>query len=378
MRPVTAFLRAIALTVGLAAVACFGAPPQPAAPRAARPWRLCRRAGRARRRNRLFLPRARSPAALGGGPRAQRRTPTSSSRPCRPIPSSPPPSAPRGPAIRARLARADLLLTRAFVEQVRERRRPPERGRMRYIDAGLAPRPASERDTLYALAAAPSLAGHVRSALRRNPAYDGLRRGLAAYRARWSRLPQIQVSAGRADLLRQRLGAVDPARIPGVHGLPVTGRADARHHRRPQPRRRLLRAADPRQYRARPRHPRRARRPLRPGRHRLGAPVHGRGRPDPRFDAGDRRQARHADARNGRPDPLCGAQPLLEPAAGPDPQARPRGAARPGAIAAERLQVLSDWSPQARVLQPRQVNWARGRGRPPPSSTCASCRARRT
>jgi murein L,D-transpeptidase YcbB/YkuD len=126
-----------------------------------------------------------------------------------------------------------MMLSQAFLDTARNSARPPQRNAMRYIDAGLAPAVPDESSTLFALAAAPSPAAFARAALSRNPAYDGLTRGLAAYRARWSRLPQIQVSANRPEELRQRLGLAvnaDPAPIlrafQQVHGVAVTGRAD--------------------------------------------------------------------------------------------------------------------------------------------------------
>jgi L,D-transpeptidase YcbB len=357
MRPATAFLRAIALTVGLAAVACFGAPPQRQASRAAA--------------HRAF---AATPVALDAEIASFYRE-----RDLQPlwvtghalsadaevlIQALPPDSELAAAVADARtgdpraLARADLLLTRAFAAEVRERRRPPERSRMRYIDAGLAPRPESERDALYALAAAPSLAAHVRSALRRNPAYDGLRRGLAAYRARWSRLPQIQVSAGRADLLRRRLGNIELREFQSVHGLRVTGRADAATvaalNRGAAYYERLI-LANIERARAIPAAP--------GGRYvlvdtasaRLFMIEDGRIRDSMRVIVGKRDMPTPEMAgliRYAALNPYWNLPPDLI-------RKRARAALRnPGAIAAERLQVLSDWSPQARLLQPRQVNWA--------------------
>ena len=75
-------------------------------------------------------------------------------------------------------------------------------------------------------------------------------------------------------------------------------------------------------------------------------------------------------------DPLCRAQPLLEPAARPDPQARARGGAR--AIAAEHLQVLSDWTRAGAACWIRAGSTG---ARSPPAaawSTCARLPARTT
>src|SRR5205085_1778351 len=134
---------------------------------------------------------------------------------------------------RARL-RADMMLSQAFLDAAGDSARAPQRNAMRYIDAGLAPAAPDASNLLYALAAAPSPADFARAALARNPAYDGLVRGLAAYRARWSRLPQLQVAANRPEQLRQRLGLAangDPApaltAFQQAHGLAATGRPDA-------------------------------------------------------------------------------------------------------------------------------------------------------
>jgi L,D-transpeptidase YcbB len=358
MRPVTAFFRAIALTVGLAAVACFGAPPQAGPERALA-----------------------APAPFSGGPveldaeivsfyRERDLQPlwlegSALSPGADILIQSLPPSPDLTAAVtaartgnRRALVRADLLLTRAFVEAIRERRRPPERGRMRYIDAGLAPAPASERDTLYALATAPSLDAHVRSAMRRNPAYDGLQRGLAAYRARWSRLPQIQVAAGRADLLRRRLGTTDLRQFQAVHGLSVTGRPDratiAALNRGAAYYERLI-LANIERARAIPAAPGARYVLVDTASARLFMVEDGVIRDSMRVIVGKRDMPTPEMAgliRYAALNPYWNLPPDLI-------RKRARAALRnPGAIAAERLQVLSDWSDEARVLQPRQVNWA--------------------
>jgi murein L,D-transpeptidase YcbB/YkuD len=358
MRPVTAFLRAIALTVGLAAAACFGAPP-PAGPQGVRSAPAPFAAAPVEidaeivsfYRERDLQPLWLEGQALGPGAELLLRS----------LPPSPDLAAAVAAARtgnRRALVRADLLLTRAFVDVVRERRRPPERGRMRYIDAGLAPRAASERDTLYALAAAPSLAAHVQSTLRRNPAYDGLQRGLAAYRARWSRLPQIQVIAGRADLLRQRLGGADLRQFQAVHGLPVTGRADrftiAALNRGAAYYERLI-LANIERARAIPAAPGERYVLVDTASARLFMVDDGIIRDSMRVIVGKSAMPTPEMAgliRYAALNPYWNLPPDLI-------RKRARAALRnPGAIAAERLQVLSDWSDEARVLQPRQVNWA--------------------
>jgi hypothetical protein len=133
------------------------------------------------------------------------------------------------------LTRADLLLSQAFADHARARLAPPAASTMRYIDPGLAPVAPSKRAALDAAAAAPSLADHLGAIARINPVHDGLTRGLAAYRARWSALPQVILPARPSDAqLRQRLGlAAGTAPAPvlrefqHVHGIAVTGAADA-------------------------------------------------------------------------------------------------------------------------------------------------------
>jgi murein L,D-transpeptidase YcbB/YkuD len=358
MRPVTAFLRAIALTAGLAAAACFGAPPQ-AGPLRVRSAHAAFSAAPIELDPEIvsfYRERDLQPLWVEGSALSPDAEILIQS-----LPPSPELAAAAGAARtgdRRALARADLLLTRAFVEEVQARRRPPERSRMRYIDAGLAPQAASERDTLYALAAAPSLGAHVRSALRRNPAYDGLQRGLAAYRARWSHLPQIQVSAGRADLLRQRLGTIDLREFQGVHGLRVTGRADAATiaalNRGAAYYERLI-LANIERARAIPAAPGERYVLVDTASARLFMVEDGEIRDSMRVIVGKSAMPTPEMAgliRYAALNPYWNLPPDLI-------RKRARLALRrPGAIAAERLQVLSDWSPQARVLQPRQVNWA--------------------
>jgi murein L,D-transpeptidase YcbB/YkuD len=359
MRPLTAFLRAIALTTALAAVASFGSLPGagPAGRAAASP---AARLDLGPEIASFYAERDFQPVWVEGsalGPAARTLLDSAPPRPALEAAVR----AARGGDPRA-LTRADLLLTRAFVDRVRALRRPPERNQMRYIDAGLAPAAPSERDTLYALAAAPSLAAHVRSALRRNPAYDGLQRGLAGYRGRWSRLPQIQVAANRPDLLRRRLASNDLGAalraFQRVHGLAPSGRADpatvaalnrgAAHYER-------LILANIERARAIPAAPGRRYILVDTASARLWAIEDGRVRDSMKVIVGKRAMPTPVMAgliRYAVLNPYWNLPPDLI-------RMRARGAVRrgPGAIAGERLQVLSDWSPQARVLQPRGVNW---------------------
>jgi murein L,D-transpeptidase YcbB/YkuD len=133
------------------------------------------------------------------------------------------------------LARADLLLSEAWVRYRRDLAAPAEAARPIYAEEGLAPVPASAKSILDAAAAARDVAAHAGEARRINPVYDGLRDGFADYRRRWSSLPQVQLSAAPSeDALRRRLGLrgntpLDAGlrRFQRVHALPQTGQADA-------------------------------------------------------------------------------------------------------------------------------------------------------
>jgi hypothetical protein len=245
------------------------------------------------------------------------------------------------------LTRADLLLSRDFAAHIRGRAQPPATAAMRYIDPGLAP----GAPTLDAILdpRAPAAFEQV------NPAFDGLRRGLTFYRARWSRLPQDRLPARPdAAALRRRLGGIALAEFQQVHGLPATGRTDAAtiaalnrgaaHYER-------LILANIERARAVP------------------------ARPGGRYILVDTASARLWMVENGRiagtmrvvvgkramPTPLMAGlirYAMLNPYWNLPPdliRKRARGGAR--AIAAEHLQVLSDWTPQARPLDPRRVDW---------------------
>jgi L,D-transpeptidase YcbB len=253
------------------------------------------------------------------------------------------------------LTRADLLLSRSYVDFVREAHRPPQANRMRYIDPGLAPGARSERELLAAAADAPSLAGHFDAVERVNPVVAGLTRGLAAYRARWSRLPQDRLPARPSEAaLRRRLGGNGLADFQAVHGLPATGRADpatiaalnrgAAHYER-------LAEANIDRARAIPAQP--------GGRYvlvdtasaRLWMIENGRVRDTMRVVVGKR----------SMPTPLMAGlirYAVLNPYWNLPPDLI-RERARKGlrAIQRERLQVLSSWDADARILDPRRVDW---------------------
>jgi murein L,D-transpeptidase YcbB/YkuD len=117
---------------------------------------------------------------------------------------------------RRALARADLLLSRGYADYLRDLRMPAVDPAMAYVEPGLEPLAPAAGALLEAAAAAPSLGEHLAEAQRMNPLYDSMVRGLAAWRARWGRLPAVEVPAGpaigpgvsgpRVALLRRRLG----------------------------------------------------------------------------------------------------------------------------------------------------------------------------
>jgi murein L,D-transpeptidase YcbB/YkuD len=264
------------------------------------------------------------------------------------------------------LTRADLLLSQAYADYAHAQLAPPAASAMRYIDPGLAPAAPSARAALDAAAASPSLAGHLEEVERINPAFAGLRRGLAFYRARWSVLPQIALP-GRpsAALVGRRLGlapGADPAarlrEFQHVHGLAPTGAADpatiAALNRGAFYYERLI-AANIERARAIPARP--------DGRYilvdtasaRLWMIERGRIRGTMRVVVGKRAMPTPLMAgllRYAALNPYWNLPPdLIRKRAG---NAARRGA---GVITGERLQVLSDWTPQARTLAPGQVDW---------------------
>jgi len=254
-----------------------------------------------------------------------------------------------------RLTRADLLLSRAYADYVRAHHRPPAAGRMRYIDPGLGPAVQSRRSILEAAAASPDLGAHLEAVERINPAYDGLKRGLAAYRARWSRLPQARLAPRPTEAaLRDRLGGIPLREFQAAHSLPPTGRPDAatiralnrgaRHYER-------LIEANMERARAIPAHP--------GGRYILVDSASARLW---MVDDGIIRDSmRVVVGKRSMPTPLMAGMiryAVLNPYWHLPPdliRERARKGAR--AIAAERLQVLSGWDDDARILDPRRVDW---------------------
>jgi murein L,D-transpeptidase YcbB/YkuD len=90
---------------------------------------------------------------------------------------------------RSALARAELLLSRAFAEFAGDVRRIAPAARLILVDEELAPPQPDRREALDAAAAAPSLDAHLDDVERVNPVYDSLRKGLIAHRKRSAALP---------------------------------------------------------------------------------------------------------------------------------------------------------------------------------------------
>ena len=145
------------------------------------------------------------------------------------------------------LGRAELLLTTGLVRLVEERRGTPER--MTYAEANMAPAAAPVTQALLeGASSATDLAAYVAQATATNPVLEALSRGFAQYRRRWSTLPQVHVPEGptltegargeRVAQLRRRLGLPEGdtfdaalartlAEFKTVHGLPANAQADA-------------------------------------------------------------------------------------------------------------------------------------------------------
>lgn len=202
---------------------------------------------------------------------------------------------------RHQLTRADLLLSQAYVAWVRAHHRAPATNSMRYIDAGLAPAPAPAARLLQELADAPSFTRHFDEMERINPVFAGLTRALANF---------------SGDAAQRRLLEVNIERARAIPARP-TGRYI------------IVNAASARLWM------------IEDGRIRdtMRVVVGKRAMPTPQL-AGLIRYAALNPYWNLPPDLI---------------RQRARGGA--AAIRAERLEVLSDWSPQARRLDPNSVDW---------------------
>jgi murein L,D-transpeptidase YcbB/YkuD len=280
---------------------------------------------------------------------------------------------------RTALARAELLLSRGYAAFARDLRKLEPAARLFLVDRELAPPQPTLREVLEAAAAAPSLREHLAAVHRVNPVYDSLRKGLAAYRTRWGRLPQVPVPEGpalapgasgeRVARLRERLGlgsgdrfdsalAQAVRRFKAAHGLPAVAQADAatlralnlgaRHYE-------TLILANVERARALPDHG--------GGRFLL---VDSAGARLWLFERGEARETMRAVV--GKPGMATPAMAgllrfaTLNPYWNMPPDLARQRARRvlkegPRFLARERLQILSDWSDRARVIPPVQVSW---------------------
>jgi murein L,D-transpeptidase YcbB/YkuD len=202
---------------------------------------------------------------------------------------------------RHRLTRADLLLSQAYVRWARAHHRAPATNAMRYIDAGLAPELEGTADLLRALTEAPSFARHFDAMERINPVFAGLTRALASFHGDTAQRRLIEANLERARAI--------PARPNGRYILVDTASAQ------------LWMIEDGRIV------------------DRMRVVVGKRAMPTPVM-AGLIRYAALNPYWNLPPDLI---------------RQRARGGA--AAIRAEHLEVLSDWSPQARRLDPNSVDW---------------------
>jgi murein L,D-transpeptidase YcbB/YkuD len=273
------------------------------------------------------------------------------------------------------VAQTELLLSRAYTRLAVDLRRAPQRNQTLYVDAELKPTAPAARELLDRLAAdEPPAVG-----LSVNPLYDRLAAGFARYFERWGSLPQVPLPAGvelrpgmsgeAIRLLRRRFGlaATDTydeellravRDFEAVHGLPADGLADRatiealnrgyRHYER------IIQANLERA------------RGIRSGSDRFVL-VDTAGTRLWLFDGGKPVDSMKVIVgKHGMETPEMAAfirYVTLNPYWNVPPdlirnkvamQVLKRG---PGYVPNQRLQVLSDWSPSARLLDPAKVDW---------------------
>ena len=267
------------------------------------------------------------------------------------------------------LTRADLLLTKAFADHVAILDEAAANNRMHYVDEALRPDSKPLRLRLDQLASSSDLAAHLQSLKGRNPAFDGLRRGLRLYREQYSRLPQHRIEsrddissiARRLGIAADDEGALAPRirEFQRVHGLAQSGRPDpatiaALNRGAPYYEQLIERNIE--RARAVPAQPR--------GRYIL---VDTASAQLWMIEDGEiRDRMRVIVGKTGMQTPVMAGlmrHVVLNPYWNMPPdliRQRARNALRRGAAAItnERLEVLSDWSDEARTLDPRQVNWS--------------------
>jgi murein L,D-transpeptidase YcbB/YkuD len=287
---------------------------------------------------------------------------------------------------RDKLVMAEIGLSRALAAYVGDLRRPPpgEEEQMYFADPALPPPATGERDVLDEATSAPALGAWLADARRVNPVYAVLKQEYATWRARWDGLPRIPLTEGadpgpgdRGDVvrtLRVRLGLPTVgkdadlydrtlqnrvAAFQSDHGLNANGVADAATIaalNAPPDRWDALIVANIERARILPAN-------LGARYVVMNAPAaslwfyeHGRakggmevvvGKPD------DQTPLMTAMIRYAVVNPYWNVPPDLT-----SDRLAPRVLAHgTGVLASEHLQVLSDWSDKATVIDPKTVDW---------------------
>jgi murein L,D-transpeptidase YcbB/YkuD len=126
------------------------------------------------------------------------------------------------------LAKAEMLLSRTFANYVRDVRQPRDIG-MIYVDKVLAPKPPTTLQLLQAAAAAPSIDQHVDSGGWMHPVYSQLREALVArYRRASYESGRMSFDGRHEEMLRVNL---ERARILPAHDVPRYVLVDAASQR---------------------------------------------------------------------------------------------------------------------------------------------------
>jgi len=113
----------------------------------------------------------------------------------------------------AALARFELDASQAYVSYVSDLHSPAAGEKMIYTDPAAAPRPMARADILLAAAEAPSLSDHFDTVRTMNPVYEGLRKDLARYRAQHrSKTPDANEQLILLNLERARALPANPGR----------------------------------------------------------------------------------------------------------------------------------------------------------------------
>jgi murein L,D-transpeptidase YcbB/YkuD len=207
------------------------------------------------------------------------------------------------------LARFEMQASKSFVDYILDLHTPTKGEQMVYTDPEAAPPAMTRLSILQAASTAPSLGEHLASARRMNPIYEDLRRALARHRA--AKGPRAMEQLLLVNLDRARALPANPGRRYIVVDTP-SATLWMYENGRPVDSMKVI--------------------------------VGKRDDPTPHM-AGMIRYALFNPYWNVPEDIIRDSIA---------PQVVSGG---PGVIAARELQVLSDWSPQARVLDPSAVDW---------------------